>query len=96
MAITKCKNCGGPHRSDSRKCLARPTGSGPPTKEQLKAFRRAGDREYQAMVRAKAAEERAEIVENSASQQTKEPEFMIIVNTQASTVENPTDGASRL
>ncbi|KHJ32658.1 putative eka-like protein [Erysiphe necator] len=52
-------NCGGPHRSDSRRCLARPTRSGAPTKEQLKTYRQAGEREYQAIIRAKAAEELA-------------------------------------
>ncbi|POS82198.1 hypothetical protein EPUL_004820, partial [Erysiphe pulchra] len=57
MAATKCRNCGGPHRSDSRRCLARPTRSGAPTKEQMKIYRQAGDREYQAVLRAKAAEE---------------------------------------
>ncbi|POS82724.1 hypothetical protein EPUL_006204 [Erysiphe pulchra] len=36
MAATKCRNCGGPHGADSRRCLARPTRSGPPTKEQMK------------------------------------------------------------
>ncbi|KHJ35092.1 putative eka-like protein [Erysiphe necator] len=58
-ALTKCKNCGGPHRSDSHKCLARPTRSGGPTKEQLKTFRTVGEREYQAVARAKAAEQKA-------------------------------------
>ncbi|POS82700.1 hypothetical protein EPUL_003942 [Erysiphe pulchra] len=28
MAATKCRNCGGPHRADSRRCLARPNHSG--------------------------------------------------------------------
>ncbi|KHJ30373.1 putative eka-like protein [Erysiphe necator] len=59
MAVTKCRNCGGPHRSDSRRCLARPTRSGAPTKEQLKIYRQAGDREYQAVLMARAAEEKA-------------------------------------
>ncbi|KHJ34013.1 putative eka-like protein [Erysiphe necator] len=59
MAATKCRNCGGPHRSDSHRCLARPTRTSKPTKEQLKVYRKAGDREYQAVVRANAAEARA-------------------------------------
>ncbi|KHJ35046.1 putative eka-like protein [Erysiphe necator] len=50
MATTKCRNCGGPHRSDSRRCLARPTRSGAPTKEQMKTYRQAGEREYQAIL----------------------------------------------
>lgn len=95
-AITKCKNCGGPHRSDSRRCLARPTRTGTPTKEQLKIFRRAGDREYQAMVRAKAAEEKAAAVEESTSQKNSQPDVMNIDNTQASTIEIATGGAPRL
>ncbi|POS82282.1 hypothetical protein EPUL_005351, partial [Erysiphe pulchra] len=59
MAANKCRNCGGPHRADSRRCLARPTRSGPPTKEQMKVYRQAGEREFQAVQRAKAAEEKA-------------------------------------
>ena len=54
-AATKCRNCAGPHRSDSRRCLARPTKSGPPTKEQLVTIRQASQREYSAVARAKAA-----------------------------------------
>ena len=75
-ALTKCKNCGGPHRSDSHKFLARPTRSGGPTKEQLKTFRAVGEREYQAVVRAKAAEQRALACDENArvlSSQSSEP-----------------------
>ncbi|POS83000.1 hypothetical protein EPUL_003799 [Erysiphe pulchra] len=43
MAATKFRNCGGPHRADSRRYLARPTHSGAPSKEQLKAYRQAGE-----------------------------------------------------
>ncbi|POS82234.1 hypothetical protein EPUL_005775, partial [Erysiphe pulchra] len=42
----------------------KPTRFGKPTKEQLNAYLRAGDREYQAVVRANAAEARATIAEN--------------------------------
>ncbi|POS85077.1 hypothetical protein EPUL_003412 [Erysiphe pulchra] len=56
MATTKCRNCGGPHRSDIRRCLVRPTRSGAPTKEQIKTYRQAGERHYQAILRAKATE----------------------------------------
>ncbi|KHJ34775.1 putative eka-like protein [Erysiphe necator] len=45
MAATKCRNCGGPHDLDSRRCLARLTRSGVPTKEQLKIYRQAGERD---------------------------------------------------
>ncbi|POS82289.1 hypothetical protein EPUL_005800 [Erysiphe pulchra] len=62
-ALTKCRNFGGPHRSDSHRCLARPTRYGNPTKDQLKVYRNAGDREYQAVVRAIAAESKAAIDE---------------------------------
>ncbi|KHJ33227.1 putative eka-like protein [Erysiphe necator] len=67
MAATKCRNCGGPHRSDSRRCLARPTRSGTPTKEQLKTYRQAGEREFQAVARAKEAELKAANTEESRS-----------------------------
>ncbi|KHJ35305.1 putative eka-like protein [Erysiphe necator] len=63
-ALTKCRNCGGPHRSDSHRCLARPTRSGNPTKEQLKVYRQAGDREYQAVIRAIEAEAKAASAED--------------------------------
>ncbi|KHJ32412.1 putative eka-like protein [Erysiphe necator] len=65
MAATKCRNCGGPHRSDSRRCLARPTRSGIPTKEQLKSYRQAGEREFQAFARAKKADLKAATAEES-------------------------------
>ncbi|KHJ31079.1 putative eka-like protein [Erysiphe necator] len=32
-APTRCRNCGGPHKSENRNCLARPSRSGPATKE---------------------------------------------------------------
>ncbi|KAI0994593.1 hypothetical protein K3495_g13588 [Podosphaera aphanis] len=94
MAATKCRNCGGLHRSDSRKCLARPTRSGAPTKEQLKIYRQAGEREYQATIRAKAAEELAasatvnniEIISSQASEVDNN-----IDNIPASSVEISTD-----
>ncbi|KHJ35086.1 putative eka-like protein [Erysiphe necator] len=57
MATTKCRNCGGPHHYISRRCLARPTRSGALTKKQMKAFRQAGEQEFLAVLRAKAAEE---------------------------------------
>ena len=64
MAATKCRNCGGPHRADSRRCLARPTRSGAPSKEQLKIYRQAGEREYQVVLRARVAEEKAVTTES--------------------------------
>lgn len=96
MALTKCKNCGGPHRSDSHKCLARPTRSGLPTKEQLKIFRQAGDREFQAVARAKAAEERAAAVEETIELTSSQPELMPNSTSQASSVDIPTEDAMRL
>ncbi|KHJ31470.1 putative eka-like protein [Erysiphe necator] len=94
MASTKCENCGGPHRSDSYKCLARPTRAGKPTKEQLKIFRQAGDREYQAIVRAQIAEERAATIESDMDIVIKsQSENVATENSQASSVESSTEDA---
>ncbi|KAI0993503.1 hypothetical protein K3495_g14682 [Podosphaera aphanis] len=68
-APSKCRNCGGPHRSDSRSCLARPTRSGPVTKEQLITIRQASQREFAAVARAKAAVKRAEAAAIAAAVQ---------------------------
>ncbi|KAI0994607.1 hypothetical protein K3495_g13574 [Podosphaera aphanis] len=68
-AHAKCRNCGGPHRSDSRSCLARPTRSGPVTKEQLVTIRQASQREFAAVARAKAAVRRAEAAAIAAAVQ---------------------------
>ncbi|KHJ30845.1 putative eka-like protein [Erysiphe necator] len=65
MAATKCRNCGGPHRSDSRRCLARPTRSGIPTKKQLKSCRQSGEREFKAVARVKEADLKAATAEES-------------------------------
>ncbi|KHJ33347.1 putative eka-like protein [Erysiphe necator] len=99
MASTKCRNCGGPHRSDSRRCLARPTRSGAPTKEQLKNYRQAGEREFQALLRAKVAEESAAAADNSNSNVISSQDTDLdsnIDNSQASSVGNTMDGAIRL
>ncbi|KHJ30755.1 putative eka-like protein [Erysiphe necator] len=99
MATTKCRNCGGPHRSDSRRCLARPTRSGAPTKEQMKAFRQAGEREFQAVLRAKAAEESATSAKDFSvgkiSSQTTEVDANANINT-ASPVDSSMGDALRL
>lgn len=89
MAMTKCRNRGGPYRSDSRKCLARPTRSGFPTKEQLQSYREVGDREYQAVVRAKAAAAENELtsLNNTANLESTSNK------TPVSFVEAPTDDA---
>ncbi|KAI0996172.1 hypothetical protein K3495_g12005 [Podosphaera aphanis] len=55
QAPTKCRNCGGPHRSESRNCQARPTRTGPVTKEQLPVIRQYRQREFAVVARAKAA-----------------------------------------
>ncbi|KHJ35545.1 putative virulence effector [Erysiphe necator] len=99
MAATKCRNYGSPHRSDSHKSLARPTRSGIPTKEQTKKFLQVGERGYQAVLRAKAAEESAASAEKSNIDLTssREPEiYGKINNIQVSPVENSTGGALRL
>ncbi|KHJ30210.1 putative eka-like protein [Erysiphe necator] len=99
MASIKCRNCGGPHRSDNHRCLARSTRSGTPTKEQMKTFRQVGEREYQAVLRAKAAEESAAAAENTnidltISQDTESN--CNFDNIQASPIENSTSGAPSL
>ncbi|KHJ34773.1 putative eka-like protein [Erysiphe necator] len=99
-ALTKGRNCGGPHRSDSHRCLARPSRYGKPTKKQLDAYRRAGDREYQGVVRANAAEARAAIAENteganetsSRSQET----FISVENPNETPVQTQAGGEMRL
>ncbi|POS84361.1 hypothetical protein EPUL_004953 [Erysiphe pulchra] len=87
-AFTKCKNCGGPHRSDSHKCLARSSRYGGPTKEQLKSFRIIGE--------AKVAEQRATAVTESiviSSSQSSEPSSSDI---QQTPFEAPLDEQMRL
>ncbi|KHJ30484.1 putative eka-like protein [Erysiphe necator] len=99
MAATKCRNCGGPHRSDSRRCLASPTRLGAPTKEQMKTFRQVGEREYQAVLRAKAAEKSANSAENINIDLTcsQDPEVDgNIDNIPASPIENSTGDAIHL
>lgn len=97
MASTKRKNCVDPNRSDSRKRLTRSTRAGKPTKEQLKNFRQAGAREYQAMIPAKIAEKRATIIERDMDIiAVSQSENIITENSQASSVEYSTDNAIRL
>ena len=98
VAPTKCRNCGGPHRSDSRRCLARPTRSGAPTKEQLKTYRQAGEREFQALVRAKEAETRAvaAVGGNTSTEDVSLPTESSGAVPQTSPVEASTDDAMRL
>lgn len=50
--------------TDSRRRLARPARSGAPTKEVMRIYRQSGEREYQAVLRAKAVEESTASVEN--------------------------------
>lgn len=99
MAATKCRNYGGPHRADSRRCLARPTRSGAPSKEQMKAYRQAGEREYQAVQRARAAVEVAdsiECIEIDASRSQMTENSGSIDQIQATLVESSTGVAPRL
>ncbi|CCU82299.1 putative effector protein [Blumeria hordei DH14] len=52
-ALTRCRNCGGPHRSDSRACLARPNKSGPIQQGEfakVARFRAAGKRAEEAIM----------------------------------------------
>ena len=97
LASTKCKNCGGPHRADSRRCLARPTRAGAPTREQLKIYRQAGEREFQALARAREAEQKTKEMEGNANATIKIlPTDIVLSEPIASSVEVPTDDAMRL
>ncbi|POS82205.1 hypothetical protein EPUL_005827 [Erysiphe pulchra] len=99
MAATKCRNCGGPHRSDSRRCLARPTRSGAPTKEQMKTYGQAGVIEYQAVLRAKTAEESATTAERANTDPTSSQNSEVddnIDNTPTSPVDISIGDAMRL
>lgn len=66
-APTKCRNFVGPHRSDYRNYLARPTRTRPVTKEQLVTIRKYGQCEYAAVVRAKVDASKAEDLAKAAS-----------------------------
>lgn len=68
---TKCCNFGVPYFSDSQRCLTRHNRSGAPTKEQIKICRQAGKREFQAVLRARAAEEIAATVKSMNIDLTK-------------------------
>ncbi|KHJ32385.1 hypothetical protein EV44_g4230 [Erysiphe necator] len=99
MAATKCRSCGGPHRADSRRCLARPTRSGAPTKEQLKTYRQMGKREYNAVQRGRVAEEKVasnDRTEIDLTSRQASKENMILDNSHATPVEDLTAVASRL
>ncbi|KHJ34077.1 putative eka-like protein [Erysiphe necator] len=81
----------------SRKCLARLARAGKPTKEQLKTFRQAGDREYQAIIRARIAEERATTIQRDMKIiADSQSENIITDNSLASSVESSTDNVRRL
>ena len=92
----KCRNCGGPHRSDSLRCLAQPTRAGAPTKEQLRTFRQAGEREFHAVARAKAAEGKAAAVEVNIELTSSQPDVLPNSTSQASSVDTPAGDAMRL
>ena len=59
-ALTHCRNCGGPHRFDSRDCQARPRKSGLVTKEQLAWIRHLMQGKYTEVARARAAAKKSE------------------------------------
>lgn len=80
-APTKCRNCSGPHRSVSHRCIAQPTHFEIPSKEQLKTSQVAGEREYQAVARAKAADSKAlALAENNITPNRKSSEVNITSN----------------
>ncbi|KHJ32492.1 putative eka-like protein [Erysiphe necator] len=94
-APNKCRNCGGPHRSDSRNCLARSSSSGPVSKDQLKTIRQMGQREYHAKARAEAAVIRAEVATTSVErlQSTDQNNLRAIIPTNEMAMsEAPTEG----
>ncbi|KHJ34722.1 putative eka-like protein [Erysiphe necator] len=94
-APTNCRNCGGPHRSDSRNYLARPSRSGPASKDQLKTIRQMGQREYHAKARAEAAVIRAEVATTSVErlQSTDQSNVQAIIPTNEMAMsEAPTEG----
>ena len=97
QSLTKCKNCGGAHRSDSHHCPVRPTRIGSPTKEQIKVFRQVGEREYQAIARTKAAEAIAAAAE-LANKTTVETTIIDLnsMEIEASPAESSTADAPRL
>ncbi|KHJ32808.1 putative eka-like protein [Erysiphe necator] len=65
-----------------------------PTKVQIKIFRQAGDREYQAIVPAKIAEERAATIESDMGIATNShSETTVTENSQALSVESSTEDA---
>ena len=59
-ALTKCRNCGGPHRSDSRNFQVRPRKYGPVTKKQLAWIRHLEQGKFTKVARARAAAKKAE------------------------------------
>lgn len=97
-APTKCRNGGGPHRSESRNCLARPSLTGPGTKEQLEVIRQMIQREYHAVARAKAATLRSEVavaaVESTKIEQT--PQESDITATEVHMLEAPVNDESNI
>ena len=66
-ALTRRRNCGGPHRSDSRHRQARPRKDGPVTKEQLAAIRRVEQERYADFARVKAAYKKDEEARNASA-----------------------------
>ncbi|POS82454.1 hypothetical protein EPUL_005836, partial [Erysiphe pulchra] len=89
-APTRCRNCGGPHRSDSRNCLARPSRTGPVTKEQLAKIRQMSQKEYHAVARAKAAVLRAKAaVEVPIPSQNNQSQDIINTTTEVDMIETP-------
>ena len=59
-ASSRCRNCGGPHRSFSRDCQARPNKLGPVEKKLLEAIHRSEHLLYAKTALAKVAAKREE------------------------------------
>ncbi|POS88381.1 hypothetical protein EPUL_000930 [Erysiphe pulchra] len=91
------------YRPNSRRCLARPTRAGVPTKKQMKTYCQAGEREYLAVLLAvllaKTVEESAESAEKIKIDLLSSQESEIDTNNDnmpASATDNLTGGALRL
>ncbi|KHJ30087.1 putative eka-like protein [Erysiphe necator] len=96
MTATKCRYCGGPYQPESRRCLACSTRAAALTKEQLKTYRQAGEREYQVVSRATTTDEPSATVEKNNKGLTSSQDSDNTDNIPASPIEISTGDAMRL
>ncbi|POS84279.1 hypothetical protein EPUL_003641 [Erysiphe pulchra] len=91
-----CGNCGSTNHTEDLCMAATKCRNYAPTKEQLKTYRKAGEREFQALLRAKVAEKSATTANNSNNNVISSQITDLvsnIENSQASSIGNPSDGA---